>query len=162
MSAVEQRLEELGLRLPKPMAPPPGHAFPFALVRVSGGYAYVSGHGPADGTEYLLQGKLGETLTVEQGYEAARLAALSMLAGLKETLGDLDRITGWLRAVGYVNCTPGFPHTFRVVNGFSDLIVELWGDAGRHTRAAPGVTALPFNIPVVVEATVELAPEAVR
>jgi len=162
VSAVEQRLEDLGLRLPKPMAPPPGYAFPFALVRVSGGQAYVSGHGPADGTDYLLQGKVGETLSVEQGYEAARLAALSMLAGLKETLGDLDSITGWLRAVGYVNCTPGFPHTFQVLNGFSDLIVDLWGDAGRHARAAPGVTALPFNVPIVVDATVELAPEAVR
>jgi len=162
MSAIEQRLEGLGLRLPRPMAPPPGHTFPFALVRLSGGHAYVSGHGPADGTEYLMQGKVGETLSVEQGYEAARMAALSMLAALKEALGDLDRVAGWLRVVGYVNCTPGFPHTFLVVNGFSDLIVELWGDAGRHARAAPGVAALPFNIPVVVEATVELAPEVAR
>jgi enamine deaminase RidA (YjgF/YER057c/UK114 family) len=142
------------------MAPPPGHAFPFVLVRVSGGQAYASGHGPADGTEYLMHGKVGDALSVEQGYEAARMAALSMLAALKETLGDLDRIAGWLRAVGYVNCTPGFPDTFLVVNGFSDLIVEIWGDAGRHARAAPGVAALPFNIPIVVEATVELASEA--
>lgn len=162
MSAIEQRLEELGLRLPKPMAPPSGDAFPFALVRVSGGRAYASGHGPANGSEYVLQGKVGETLSAEQGYEAARLAALSMLAALKEALGDLDRISGWLRAVGYVNCTSGFPHTFSVVNGFSELIVELWGDAGRHARAAPGVVALPFNVPIVVEATVELAPEVAR
>jgi enamine deaminase RidA (YjgF/YER057c/UK114 family) len=160
VSTIERRLEELGLRLPKPMAPPPGHAFPFVLVRVSGGQAYASGHGPADGTEYLMHGKVGDALSVEQGYEAARMAALSMLAALKETLGDLDRIAGWLRAVGYVNCTPGFPDTFLVVNGFSDLIVEIWGDAGRHARAAPGVAALPFNIPIVVEATVELASEA--
>ena len=162
MRAIEQRLEDLGLRLPRPMAPPPGHVFPFALVRLSGSHAYVSGHGPADGTEYLMQGKVGETLSVEQGYAAARMAALSMLAALKETLGDLDRVAGWLRVVGYVNCTPGFPHTFLVVNGFSDLIVELWGDAGKHARAAPGVAALPFNIPIVVEATVELAPEVAR
>ena len=139
------------------MAPPPGHAFSFALVRVSGNTAYVSGHAPADGADYLIHGKVGDTLTVEQGYEAARLAALSMLAALKDTLGDLDRIGGWLRAVGYVNCTPGFDHTFVVVNGFSDLIFELWGEAGRHARAAPGVAALPFNVPIVVEAVVELA-----
>jgi enamine deaminase RidA (YjgF/YER057c/UK114 family) len=157
MSAIEQRLEELGLRLPQPMAPPSGHEFPFALVRISGSHAYASGHGPADGTDYLMQGKVGDTLTVEQGYEAARLSALSMLAALKKTLGDLDRVIGWLRAVGYVNCTPGFPHTFVVVNGFSDLILQLWGEPGRHARAAPGVAALPFDIPIVVEATVEIA-----
>lgn len=157
MSAIEQRLDELSLRLPAPMAPPAGADFPFALVRLSGGYAYASGHGPADGGEYLVQGKVGDTLTVEKGYEAARLCALSMLAGFKETLGDLDRIAGWVRAVGYVNCTPGFPHTFLVVNGFSDLILELWGEPGRHARSAPGVAALPLDIPVVVEATVELS-----
>jgi enamine deaminase RidA (YjgF/YER057c/UK114 family) len=156
MSEVEKRLGELGLRLPQPMAPPPGHDFPFALVRTSGGYAYASGHGPADGTNYLMHGKVGETLTVEEGAEAARLAALSMLAAFKQTLGDLDRIVGWVRAVGYVNCAAGFPHTFVVVNGFSSLILEIWGEAGRHARSAPGVTALPFDIPIVVEATVEI------
>jgi enamine deaminase RidA (YjgF/YER057c/UK114 family) len=157
VSAIERRLDELGLRLPRPMAPPPGHEFPFALVRLSHGQAYVSGHGPADGTDYLIRGKVGDTLTVEQGYEAARLSALSILAALKERLGDLDRVVGWLRVVGYVNCTPGFPHTFHVVNGFSDLILELWGEPGRHARAAPGVAALPFDVPIVVEATVEFA-----
>jgi enamine deaminase RidA (YjgF/YER057c/UK114 family) len=157
VSAIEWRLEELGLRLPRPMAPPPGHEFTFALVRLSGRQAYVSGHGPADGTDYLMQGKVGDTLTVEQGYQAARLSALSMLAALKERLGELDRVVGWLHAVGYVNCTPGFPHTFQVVNGFSDLILELWGEPGRHARAAPGVAALPFNAPIVVQATVEIA-----
>jgi enamine deaminase RidA (YjgF/YER057c/UK114 family) len=157
VSAIEQRLGELGLRLPAPMAPPPGAEFPFVLVRISGGQAYASGHGPADGSAYLMQGKVGEALTVEQGYEAASLCALSMLAAFQEALGDLDRIAGWVRAVGYVNCTPGFPHTFRVVNGFSDLILQLWDEAGRHARAAPGVAALPLDIPVVVEATVELS-----
>lgn len=159
MSTIEQRLEQLGLDLPEPMAPPPGQEFPFALVRVSGSYAHASGHGPANGSEYLMQGKVGDTITVEQGYEAARLSALSMLAALKQTLGDLDRVAGWVRVVGYVNCTPGLPHTFVVVNGFSDLILVLWGEAGKHARAAPGVAALPFNIPIVVEATVEIGAE---
>lgn len=157
MTAIEQRLGELGLGLPAPMAPPAGHRFPFALVRVSGDHAYASGHAPADGPEYLMRGKVGESLTVEQGYEAARLCALSMLAAFNDALGSLDRISGWVRAVGYVNCTPGFPHTFLVVNGFSDLVVELWGESGRHARSAPGVAALPLDVPVVVEATVELA-----
>jgi len=156
VSSIEQRLEQLGLDLPQPMAPPLGHEFPFALIRVSGNYAHASGHGPANGSEYLMQGKVGETLTVEEGYEAARLSALSMLAALKQTLGDLDRVVGWVRVVGYVNCTPGFPHTFVVINGFSDLILELWGEPGRHARAAPGVVALPFGLPTVVEATVEI------
>jgi hypothetical protein len=78
-----------------------------------------------------------------------------MLAALKEAPGDLDRIAGWVRPIGYVNCTPGFPHTFLVVNGFSELVLELWGEAGRHARAAPGV-ALPFDVTIVVEATVEI------
>jgi enamine deaminase RidA (YjgF/YER057c/UK114 family) len=156
MSEIEKRLGELGLRLPQPMAAPQGRDFPFALVRTSGSYAYTSGHGPADGTSYLMHGKVGETLTVEEGVDAARLSALSMLAALKQTLGDLDRIVGWVRAVGYVNCTPGFEETFVIVNGFSALIQELWGEAGRHARSAPGVAALPFNLPIVVEATVEI------
>ena len=157
MSRIETRLQELGLALPRPMAPPPEAEFPFALVRVSGSYAHVSGHGPADGADYLMHGKVGEELTVEEGYEAARLCALCVIASLKETLGDLDRVAGWVRAVGYVNCVPGFTQTFLVVNGFSELIVDLWGEAGRHARAAPGVAALPLDIPVVVEATVEIA-----
>ena len=154
--SIEARLEALGLRLPRPMTPPAGSEFPFALVRVSAGLAYVSGHAPADGAKYLVQGKVGDALTVDEGYAAARLAALAILASLKAKLGDLNAVTGWVRAVGYVNCVAGFPDTFRVVNGFSDLIVELWGDAGRHARAAPGVVALPFDVPIVVEATVEL------
>ena len=157
MSVIEQRLEALGLRLPRPLAPPPGLAYPFALVRVSGNLAYVSGHAPADGDEILVRGRVGETLTVEQGYEAGRLVALSMMASLKQELGDLDRVAGWLRAVGYVNCAPGFEHSFLAVNGFTDLIVELWGEPGRHARAAPGAAALPLDVPIIVEATVELA-----
>jgi enamine deaminase RidA (YjgF/YER057c/UK114 family) len=156
MGAVESRLAELGLGLPRPMAPPPGTEYPFALVRVCGRSAYVSGHGPADGPDYPVQGKLGQDLSAEEGYRAARLSALCMLASLKQTLRDLDRVAGWLRVVGYVNCTPDFAETFLVVNGFSDLILELWGEPGRHARAAPGVAALPLNVPVVVEATVEL------
>ena len=156
MGQVETRLEELGLTLPAPLTPPPGATFNFAPVKVHNGIGYVAGHGPFDGSTPLMQGVVGGDLTVEQGYEAARLCALSMLAAFKETVGDLDRIAGWVRAVGYVNCTPGFPNTFLVVNGFSDLILELWGEAGRHSRSAIGAGELPFGMPVEVEAVVTL------
>ncbi|WUH98482.1 RidA family protein [Spirillospora sp. NBC_00431] len=157
MGGVGRRLAELGLTLPRPMVPPPEMDYGFALVRLSGGYAHVSGHGAVDGSDPLMRGTVGDDLTIEQGYRAARLAGLSMLASLDEALGDLDRITGWVRVVGYVNAMPGFPYTSLAVNGFSDLITDLWGAAGEHARAAPGVVALPLNLPVVVEATVEIA-----
>jgi enamine deaminase RidA (YjgF/YER057c/UK114 family) len=157
VGAVDDRLAELGLDLPKPFAAPAGVEFKFDLVRVAGGHAYVSGHGPTDGAEVLIQGKVGSDLTVEQGYEAARLTALSILAGLKQGLGGLDRVGGWLKALVLVNCAPGFNATPAVANGFSDLILELWGDRGQHARSAIGAAELPFDIPVEVEAVVEVA-----
>ena len=99
---------------------------------------------------------IGRDLTVEQGYDAARLTALSILASLKRELGDLDRITQWIRAVGYVHCAPGFGQNAAVVNGFSDLIVELWGDAGRHARSAPGQGPSPLNVPIIIDAIVAI------
>lgn len=156
MSRISDRLTDLGLRLPEPMTPPPGLEFNFELVRLSGPYAYLSGHGPYDGSQPLVQGTIGDTLTVEQGYAAARQAALSMLASLHHELGDLDMVTTWVKAVVNVNAIPGFMHTTLVANGFSDLVLDLWGQAGGHARSAPGVAALPFNIPVVAEAVVEV------
>jgi enamine deaminase RidA (YjgF/YER057c/UK114 family) len=117
----------------------------------------VSGHGPIDGAQVLMQGKVGEALTLEQGYEAARLTALSILASLKATLGDLDRVQAWAKVLGLVNCAPGFNRTPAVINGFSDLILELWGERGRHARSAIGAAELPFDIPVEIEATVHIA-----
>jgi enamine deaminase RidA (YjgF/YER057c/UK114 family) len=157
VSNVEDRLAELGLELPAAFAGPPGFDRKFELVRVVGQTAYVSGHGPVDGATPLMRGKVGAELTLEQGYEAARLTALSMLASLKAELGDLDRVTGWSKALGLVNCAPGFNNTPAVIDGFSDLIRELWGEAGRHARSAIGAAELPFDIPVEVEAVVELA-----
>jgi enamine deaminase RidA (YjgF/YER057c/UK114 family) len=154
---IEQRLDELGLALPKPFAPPPGVEFKFDLVRVSRGLAYVSGHLPVDGAEVLVQGKVGADVTVEEGYEAARLTGLSILASLKQELGDLDRVTSWVKALGLVNCTAGFSKTPAVINGFSELILELWDDAGRHARSAIGASELPFDVPVEVEAICEVA-----
>lgn len=156
MSAVEERLAELGLGLPAVFAGPPGFDRKFELVRVAGTIAYVSGHGPVDGATPLMRGKVGSDLTPEQGYEAARLTALSMVASLKAELEDLGRVTGWAKVLGLVNCAPGFTNTPAVIDGFSDLIRELWGEAGRHARSAIGAAELPFDIPVEVEAVVEL------
>jgi len=153
---IGDRLAELGLTLPAPFAAPPGVEFRFDLVRVSGGLAYVSGHGPLDGSEVLMRGKVGADVTPEQGYEAARLTALSVVASLERELGDLDRVTRWVKLLGLVNCAPGFSATPGVVNGFSDLVLELWGDDGRHARSAIGVAELPFDIPVEVEAILEV------
>jgi enamine deaminase RidA (YjgF/YER057c/UK114 family) len=147
---VEERLDALGLALPAPLKPPGN----FELVTLHGGLAYIAGHGPFDGSTVLMQGRVGDDLTLEQGYEAARLTALSILASLKRELGDLDRVTRWVRAVGYVHCAPGFGQNAAVTNGFSDLVVELWGDAGRHARSSPGQGPSPLNIPVVVDAIV--------
>jgi enamine deaminase RidA (YjgF/YER057c/UK114 family) len=156
MGRVGDRLSELGLTLPRPFAPPPGVEFKFDLVRFSGNVAYVSGHGPIDGSDVLMKGKVGSDVTVEQGYEAARLTGLSILASLGQELGDLDRVTRWVKALGLVNCAPGFSLTPPVINGFSDLILELWGDSGHHARSAIGVAELPFDIPVEVEAICEV------
>jgi enamine deaminase RidA (YjgF/YER057c/UK114 family) len=145
---IEDRLDELGLTLPEPLVPPGN----FQLVKVYAGLAYIAGHGPFDGATPLVQGLVGRDLTLDEAYQAARLCALSILASLKRELGELDRVTQWIRAVGYVHCEPGFAQNAAVVNGFSDLIVELWGEAGRHARSAPGQGPSPFNVPIIVDA----------
>src|SRR5919109_322537 len=130
MGRIEERLAELGLELPKPFAAPVGVEFKFDLVRISGQYAYVSGHGPVDGDTTLATGKVGEAIPMEQAAEAARLTGLAILASLKHELGELDRVARWIKALGLVNCAPGFNKLPAVVNGFSDLVLELWGDDG--------------------------------
>jgi enamine deaminase RidA (YjgF/YER057c/UK114 family) len=158
MSRVENALQSLGLVLPPPLTPPPGIVLPFALVRVVGNRAMVSGHGPQnpDGSFALPLGKLGREVTVEQGYAAARLTALAILGSLQRALGDLDRITAWVRVFGMVNSAPGFNRQPAVINGFSDLMLELYGPvAGAHARSAVGMAELPFDIPVEIEAELE-------
>ena len=157
VGVIEDRLGELGLRLPAPLAAPPGVRLPFELVRVHGDLAYVSGHGPFDGDRLLVTGRVGAEVSVEQAYEAARATGLSMLASLKQELGELDRVTRWVKALGFVNCGDGFNVTPAAINGFSDLILDLWGDAGRHARSAIGSGELPFGMPVEVEAIVALS-----
>lgn len=156
---IEAKLEAMGLALPPAMQAPGGLRLPFAWAAVRGNRVIVSGHGPQnpDGTLAQPLGKLGADLTVEQGYAAARLVALSILGTLKRELGDLDRIVAWTRVFGMVNASPDFTHHPAVINGFSDLILELWGlDAGNHARSAVGMSSLPFQIPVEIEAEVEI------
>jgi enamine deaminase RidA (YjgF/YER057c/UK114 family) len=156
---IEARLRELGLVLPPPVQAPAGVRLPFTPVRIVGDRALVSGHGPqaADGSIAGPFGKVGAEVSVEAGYRAARLTALSMLGSLARELGDLDRITAWVRVFGMVNSAPGFAGQPSVVNGFSDLIVELFGERGAHARSAVGMAELPFNLPVEVEAEVRIA-----
>jgi len=160
MAKIEAMIEKMGLILPAPLKVPPGITLPFTQVLVRGNRAYISGHAPQnpDGTIARPLGKLGQELTLEQGHHAAKLVALSMLADLKRALDDLDRVATWLRVFGMVNVAPGFNQTTAVINGFSELILTLYGrERGAHTRSAVGMAALPLDIPVEVEAEVEIS-----
>jgi enamine deaminase RidA (YjgF/YER057c/UK114 family) len=159
MSTIDQRLKALGLTLPAPLQLPPGVVLPFPWVRVVGTRALISGHGPthADGSLAQPLGKVGREVTLEQAYAAARLTGLAILGSLKRELGDLDRIACWSRVFGMVNSAPGFNRQPAVINGFTDLIIEVFGaERGVHARSAVGLAELPFNIPVEVEGEVEL------
>ena len=161
MSVIEDRLEALGLVLPAPLQLPPGAKLPFPWVRVVGRRALVSGHGPtnADGSLAGPFGRVGAEVSQEQAWASARLTALSILGSLQRELGSLDRIACWVRAFGMVQAAPGFHRHPAVINGFSELILELFGpERGTHARSAVGMASLPFDLPVEVEAEVELAP----
>ena len=156
MANIESRLTALGLVLPPAFMPPPGVVLPFVNVRLIGNRAVIAGHGPQSPEGPLAQplGKVGRELTLEQGYMAAKLTALSMLGYLKRTLGDLDRISQWVRIFGMVNSASGFVEQ-PAVNGFSDLILDLWGpEAGAYPRSAVGMAELPFGMPVEIEGEV--------
>ena len=160
MANVEARLAALGLALPPRVQAPPGVLLPFQFVRLVGDRAFIAGHGPraADGSFARPLGKLGRDLTVEQGYLAARLAGLAILGSLQRALGDLDRILAWGRVFGMVNSAPGFNQQPSVINGFSDLILELFGpEIGAHARSAVGMAELPFDFPVEIEAEVRIS-----
>ena len=143
---IADRLVELGITLP-PVFSPAGN---YVGCVVDGDVVHVSGHGPVNGSEMVV-GKVGGDLTVADGQRAARMTALSILATLQNELGDLDRIERILTVFGMVNVAPGFTDTPAVINGCSDVLVEIFGDAGRHARSAVGMAALPFDIAVEVE-----------
>jgi len=156
---IEAKLQKLGLTLPEPLQIPPGVALPFPWVRVRGNRGYISGHAGqnADGSLAGPLGKVGLGVSLEQAQRAARLTALSILGSLKRELGDLDRVTAWLRVFGMVNSAPGFNQQPLVINGFSHLILELYGpERGSHARSAVGMAELPFGIPVEIEAEIEI------
>ena len=154
---IEAKLHALGLVLPEQFKVE-GMALPYSPVRLRGNRAYISGHVPqnADGTVAEPLGRVGAEVSVEQGYHAARLVALGHLASLKRALGDLDRVTAWLRVFAMVNVAPGFNKTPLVTNGYSELILELYGsEVGSHARSSIGMF-IPLNAPVNCEAEVEI------
>jgi len=156
MGAIDDKVAAMGLELPPPPKLPPGVRLPFAFVNVIGDRAIVSGHGPQDPDGAIsVRGIVGDGLSVDEGYAAARLVAMSMLGSLQRELGSLDRIRQWVKALGMVRSGPGFGEQPAVINGFSDLIIELFGDeVGRHARSAVGMSSLPFGMPVEIEAEV--------
>lgn len=160
MAKIEEKLKALGLELPAPIKLPPGLTIPFSFVKTCGDRAYLAGHAPLnlDGSLAEPLGKVGAEVSIEQAAHLAKLTALAMLSSLKREFGELDRVTNWLRALGMVNVAPGFNQTTPVINGFSELIIELYGpERGSHTRSAVGMAVLPLDIAVEVEAEVEIA-----
>ena len=149
---VEAKLKELGLELP----PTPKPAANYVGAVHTGNLLFVSGHGPTKDGKFAYIGKVGKDLSVEQGYEAARLVALNCLASAKSVLGDLDRITRVVKLLGMVNCTEDFSEQPQVINGASDLLVRLFGESGRHARSAVGMQALPVGIAVEIEMIFEV------
>ncbi len=154
------RLRELGLVAPPPMEPPAGVRLPFGWSRIAGSRLILSGHGPQsrDGSLTGPFGQVGAEVSEEQAYEAARLIALSMFGTIQRAIGDLDRVTAWLRVFGMVSSAPGFVRQPAVINGFSDLVLDVFGpEVGTHARSAVGMAALPFGMPVEIEAEVAFA-----
>jgi len=161
MSSIERRLQELGLVLPQPLQLPPDVVLPFPWIRVVGTRALISGHGPTnqDGSLARPLGKVGQDVSQEQAYVAARLTGLAILGSLQRELGSLDRISAWVRIFGMVNSAAGFNSQPAVINGFTELIIEVFGPkVGAHARSAVGLAELPFGIPVEIEGEVELRP----
>ena len=143
---IEERLAELGIVLPE-VRPPVAN---FVRCVLDGTTLYVSGHGPVSGDD-MIRGKVGSDLTLEQGRHAARLTGLALLASMQAELGTLDRIERIVKLLGMVNVAPGFDRTPEVINGCSDLFVDIFGEAGRHARSAVGLAELPGGIAVEIE-----------
>ena len=160
---VEAKLAEMKLVLPAEMKAPPGFNVVWRQVRVIGSRAIIAGHGPrsADGTFAGPAGKVGSSLTLEDGRAAARAAGLAILADLKREIGDLDRVVSWVRVMGMVNAAPGFVALAPVIDGFTELMVELFGaEAAICPRTVAGMAELALNAPVIIEAEVEIRDEA--
>jgi enamine deaminase RidA (YjgF/YER057c/UK114 family) len=149
----EQRLKELGLTLPAPVRPVAN----FVTAVRTGNLVFLAGHGPCGEATEKVKGKVGKDRTIEEGYEAARQTALCLLATLKAEIGDLSKVKRIVRVFGMVNATDTFDQHPKVINGCSDLLVEVFGEHGKHARAAVGMASLPFNWTVEIEMVVEVA-----
>lgn len=161
MDTPEERLKTLGLELPSPTRLPEGLHLPFAFVNIRGERAVFSGHpkNAMDGSIAGPFGTVGADLTTERAYQEAREIGLTVLANLKSEIGELSRITGWVRVFGMVTSAPGFTDQHLVVNGFSDLVIEVFGnDVGRHARSAIGVPGLPLGFAMEIEGEVLITP----
>jgi enamine deaminase RidA (YjgF/YER057c/UK114 family) len=148
----ETRLKEKGIVLTPPASPIANYV---NAVRV-GNLLYLAGKGPQKADNTYITGKLGRELTIEQGYEAARLTAINHLAVLKAELGSLNKVKRVVKVLGMVNCTDSFTDQPKVINGYSDLMVEIFGERGKHARSAVGMVSLPLNMAVEVEVIVEI------
>ena len=151
--SIADRLTELGLALP-PVAAPVAAYVPAVI---SGNHVYTSGQLPMRDGALIKTGKVGADVTGEEAYECARLCALNLIAQMKAAVGDLERVVRVVRLGGFVNCVDTYADQPKVVNGASDLMVEVFGDKGKHARTAVGTNSLPFNVPVEVDAMVEIA-----
>jgi len=148
----ETKIKEKGIVLVPPSSPVANYV---NAVRV-GNLLYLAGKGPQKADNTFLTGKVGKDLTVEQGYEAARITAINHLAVIKNELGSLNKVKRIVKVLGMVNCTEDFKDQPKVINGYSDLMVEIFGDKGKHARSAVGMYALPFNMAVEIEVIVEI------
>jgi enamine deaminase RidA (YjgF/YER057c/UK114 family) len=149
---IEEKIKALGLEL----SPPPAPAGNYIGAITYGKLVYLAGHGPSDADGKYRKGKVPSEVSLDEAYDAARMVALNMLATLKNEIGDLDRVRRFIKVLGMVNAEPDFEKQPKVINGFSDLMVEIFGDSGRCPRSAVGLGSLPFQIPVEIEAIVEL------
>ena len=156
----EQRIADLGLQLPSEPLLPPGVRIPSDWIRLLGDRCVLSGHGALgpDGAPAGPFGRVPSEVSLEDAAQSARLTVLAMLGALRLTLGSLDRVRDWVSLSGFVNADPGYPQTTAVLNPASDLLLEVFGEHGRHARSAIGVIALPLNLPVIMSAEVLVTP----
>jgi len=148
---IEEKIASLGISLPIPPEP----AGSYIPVVVSGNLAFVAGQVPMEGNDVKFRGKV-ESMSIEMGQEAARLCAMNALAQLKSSLGTLDRVKRFVKVTGFVNCDPSFADHPKVINGASDLLVNIFGEKGKHARSAVGVNSLPLNSTVELEFIAEI------
>ena len=152
MGAIEERLAHLGIELPPALTPIAN----FDLTARAGSLLFVSGHGPTSGPEVVFRGRVPSEVSMEEAYRAARQTALNCLRSIQDELGTLDRVKRFVKLLGMVWSDPDFTGQSQVINGASDLLVEVFGEAGRHARSAVGMAALPMGIPVEVELICEV------